>query len=367
MYIADQASYLLQQDFAKDINNDQQDDFILNHFGHLNLWLSNCCQQRQYQRLPISARLKVHDDGVTFSYPKLFYVDMNKDGKQDIVAVNTGELSVLQQTADGHFSSTPLVIPIATNIDGINWWDKVEADGRNLDQSQLQHRVVEEILDINHDGVTDMIVRFTRSSGVLDKTNDYELYLGELNEGQLQFKSQASSVIQSDETLSGLQIIDIENDGQSELLLSSFDVGLSQIIGALLSGSIDQEILVFSLNEQGLFNQKPMTTQDVEITFSLSRGRSGEPMVKIVDVNGDGYKDMLLSDGNDKLKIIHATPNDKRSFPRRSGKFDILLPANAKDITDSDLNADGKTDLILHYGRLDDPAFANQIKILTAL
>ena len=364
VYVAEYADYLLQQDFARDINHDGLDDFILPHFEHTNLWLSSCCQQRHLQQLPVRPHLKVNNNGVSFSFSKLYFTDTNQDQKQDIVWVNAGQLEIFHQRLHGQFEESAQLLAINPNIHGINWWDKLDADGQTLDQSQLRHKVVEQIQDINNDGIPDMVVRFTKSTGVLDKINDYELYLGQLKEGQWQLLATPNSVLQSDETLSGLQIVDLQDDGRFELLVSRLDLGLTQIISALLAGSIDQEMLLYSLDEQGQIQQDPMTSQDVEITFSLSRGRSGEPMVKILEINGDGHKDIVLSSGSDNIKIFYATPQDKRPFARRSQSFKIALPANAKDIAATDINGDGKTDLILHYGRLDTPSLLNHIKIL---
>ncbi|MDN4502351.1 VCBS repeat-containing protein [Alteromonadaceae bacterium BrNp21-10] len=366
MYLADNADFIQQRDFAQDINYDGKDDFIIADFEQLNLWLSNNAGSLTHQQLAISTHLRVEDERISFNEVKLYFADMNNDSLKDIVTVDDGQLQVFQQDNDGQFTVTPQPITIHPSISGINWWDKIEADGQNPDQSNLQHRVVEDIRDFNGDKIADMMVRFTQSSGVLDKTNDYELYLGQIKDQQLQFNLQADSQIQSDETLSGLQIVDIEEDGKLEVMLSAFDLGLTQIISALLAGSIDQEMLLFSLNEQHHFNPKPLSVQDVEITFSLSRGRSGEPMVKIADVNADGYKDILLSSGDDKIEIIYATPQGKRAFARKSVKFSVALPSNAKEITDADINNDGKTDLILHYGRLDAEALLKHITILTA-
>ena len=210
-----------------------------------------------------------------------------------------------------------------------------------------------------------MVVKATQSSGVLDRENNYQLFIGKMTNKVLHFSETPSSVISAEGTLSGFELVDINNDGKLEVMLSGFDIGLSQIIGALLSGSIDQDVYIFAMNDDDIFGNKPSVSKEVELTFSLSSGQTGSPLVKLVDINGDKLKDLVLSTGTNKLKVYLATTG-KRRFSRRSIKYKTLLPQDASTVEVADLNGDGKDDLILKYGRLDDPALANKIKLLIA-
>ena len=369
MYLSDQADSIVLTDFAKDLNNDQIDDFVLADFEQLNLYLSqpdSANTNSLTQTLSIPARLRVDGAEVSFQPRELWFADMNLDNRNDIVMVESGRLAVYPQTPSGSFSNEATTIPLAADIEGIDWWDKIDADGQQLDQSQLRHKKVEAITDVNGDGVADLIVRFTQSSGVLDRKNDYEFFYGKVDKQQLIFAEQATTRIQSDSTLSDLKWIDLDQDGRQEIMLAAFDLGVSQIISALLSSSIEQEALIFKMDDNQLFTAKPTASQDVEITFSLSSGRSGEPMVKAQDVNGDQFKDLIFSDGEEQIKVLLADPDGKKLFQKRSEKYKVRLPKNAKAIGDSDLNGDGKTDLILHYSRADSADMLNKVVVLLA-
>lgn len=364
MYLADVADVISYRDFVQDRNGDGKDDILLPHFEHFNLWLSDCCGQRQLQSLPIGAHLQTDDGSVTFEDLELFYTDMTQDDKADVVLVETGKLSVFSQNKARQFSQVPFQVAINPSLHGLNWWDIRDVDGQRLDQSQLSHRKVEVVEDLNGDNIPDIVVRHTKSTGVLDKINDYEFYFGKLSDGQLSYAQEPNSTITSEDTLSDLQLFDLNDDGKQEVMLSSYDLGISQIIGALLSGSIDQEVLLFSMGEQGQYASKPMVSQEMEITFSLSSGRRGEPMMKVADMNGDKVKDLVFSDGEDSIKVLLATPKGKRAYAKRAKKQKIQVPKNAKDIAQYDINGDQKPDLILHYGRYDDPQMLNQVKVL---
>jgi hypothetical protein len=370
MYLSDQADAIVALDFAKDINNDQGDDFMVPYFEQLNLYLSGPQNSTntglREQTLNISSLLRVDGTEVRFQPRELLFVDMDQNIASDIVLVESGQLRVFQQTADGMFNPQPLIIALAADIEGIDWWDKIEADGQQLDQSQLKHKRVETITDVNGDGLPDLIVRFTQSTGVLDRTNDYEFFYARVAEGRLSYDQTANTRIQSESTLSDFKLFDLDEDGKQEVMLSSFDLSLSQIISALLSSSIEQEVLIFKMDDNNRFPAKPTASQDVEITFSLSSGRSGEPMVKAQDINGDKLKDLIFSEGEDEIKVLLASADGKKLFNKRAEKYKVKVPKNAKAITHGDLNNDGKMDLILHYSRADQAELLNKIIVLIA-
>lgn len=370
MYLSEQADAIVAVDFAKDINNDQRDDFVVPYFEQLNLYLSDKQNPTNTglneQILNIKSLLRVDGAEVRFQPRELLFVDMDLNLTSDIVLVESGQLRVFQQTAEGRFNSEPLIIALAPDIEGIDWWDKIEADGQQLDQSQLKHKRVETITDVNGDSLPDLIVRFTQSSGVLDRTNDYEFFYATATAGRLSYAQTANTRIASESTLSDFKLFDLDEDGKQEVMLSSFDLSLSQIISALLSSSIEQEVLIFKMDDNNLFSAKPTASQDVEITFSLSSGRSGEPMVKAQDINGDKLKDLIFSEGEEEIKVLLASSDGKRLFSRRAEKYKVRVPKNAKAITHHDVNNDGKMDLILHYSRADPAELLNKIIVLIA-
>lgn len=363
-YLGAFSDVLVQQDFARDINDDQQDDFVLPHFEEFNFWLSSCCEVNHHLSLPIPARFERRWDKVSYSQEKLYFQDINQDQKTDIVAVELGRLLVFSQTDNKQFETQPYYIPIDSNTSGLEWWDSRDENGQQLNQSDLSHKKVEAIRDINGDQLPDLAVKSTQSSGVLDKNIEYQFYYGQMADAGFVFSPQVSSNISHSGTLSDLRFIDLEEDGKLEVTVSSFDIGISQIIGALLSGSIDQEAMIFSMDENNLFGKKPIVEQDVEMTFSLSSGKSGEPLVKVADVNGDKVKDLVFSDGTEQIRVLLATPMEKRPFAKRALRQKITLPKNASQIALQDLNDDQKADLVLHYGSTDGEDMMKQILVL---
>jgi hypothetical protein len=366
MYAGDQSDLFSHKDFVHDINNDQVDDLVLADFAQLNLWLSDCCGLRHAQSLPIAARLEVNDSGVTYHQQQLYFEDMDQDTNTDIVWVQRGQLQVFLQNENKQFSAQAESIQIDDSIHAVSWWYTRKPNGQELVQSDIAHRKVVGLEDLNGDKIPDLAIEFTKSSGVLDKIIDFEFFYGVAKQGQLTYSQQANASVTSEDTLSDLTFLDIESDTKKEVMVSSFDIGISQIVGALLSGSIDRDVLIFAMGKDGIFAEKPLVTQEVEMTFSLSSGASGQPLTKVTDVNGDQVKDIVYSDGKDKIRVLLATPQGKKPYARRALKQKVVMPANSSKIVDYDLNGDGKADFVLHYGRADEPKMLKQVTVLIA-
>jgi hypothetical protein len=349
LYRIQEAESFTYINFAYDINDDQRDDFILPSFEQVNVWLTGCCAARHQQSLPIAAGHRKNAQGISFFKPSVYFADMNMDQKTDVVTVGKGELLVFEQVADKRFSQTSKVIEIAPDIDGKDWWQSRDANGQEKDQSKLAHRKFDNLKDVNGDGITDLIVKYTKSSSVFDKAMDYQFFYGKANAGLVTFSRQPSTQIKSDETIVDIEFVDLQEDGKLEVMVTSFDIGLSQIISALVSGGIDQQAMLFAMDEQQQFPQKPLLKEKVEMTFSLSSGKTGQPLTKMADVNGDGYKDLVYSDESESIYTQLATPNGKRDFARRPIKHKVMMPKNPSRVAFHDLNGDDRQDIVFKY------------------
>ena len=357
--------FISRGSFVRDLNKDGLDDFIITSLNQAELLIQQADASLLKQFLPIKPQVLLYRDGARYIEANLYFADLNLDGRNDIVKVAEGELELYAQRPDGTFSTIAKYQPVSLAISGLDWWNKRDAYGEALDQSDLVYRKVEQLKDINNDGLVDMVVRYTKSSGVLERVNDYELYLGEQKAQGIVFGKQPSNVIRADGTLTGFELVDIDDDNIDEVLVSGFDIGLSQIIGALVSGSIDQDVYLFKMNANGKFPKKANISKDVELSFSLTSGQSGSPIVKLVDLDGDGYQDLLLSDGEESLRV-YLGQDDGDLFSRNSETLKVLLPSDGEMLSGDDLNHDGRSELIINYGRQDSRALQSQFVVIMA-
>ncbi|MXR67793.1 VCBS repeat-containing protein [Shewanella sp. JBTF-M18] len=350
LVVKPRVEFIARGEFVQDLNGDGRDDFIVGQFEQTQLFLSQE-DGWQTQTLAIQPKVLLYRDGARYSESKLYFADMNVDGRDDIIKVGEGELEIYAQHEDGKFETYPRFQAVSQAISGLDWWDRRDAYGEALDQSDLVYRKVEALQDVDGDDLVDMVVRYTKSSGVLDRVNDYEIYLGIKGEKGVTFGKQPQSVIRGDGTLTGFELVDIDLDGRSEVLVSGFDIGLSQIIGALVSGSIDQDVHLFTMDDKRRFAARPNMSKSVELSFSLTSGQSGAPVVKLADINGDKRQDLLLSDDESELDLFLG--NAKGALFDRKESLKLTLPIDGDMLSCEDLNQDGKADLLIKYGRQD--------------
>ena len=352
LYLEPEAVYLMRGDFVRDLNNDTFDDVVVTNFSQTVLLIGREDNRFFRQVLPVKPQMSLEQKTISYTPVTLFFADVNFDNRIDISRVGEGEIEVFLQLENGQFNEAAETISVNASISSLEWWTKRGESGEQLDQSNLESRMLDALRDLNGDGIADMVVKYSKASGVLDRANDYEIYLGTKVLGRLVFAKQPSSVIRADGVLTGLDFSDLDNDDMLEVLLVGFDIGLTQIIGALVSGSIDQDVYVFKMNGANNYGRKPNFRKEVGLNFSLSSGQTGTPVVKLGDVNGDGLKDLILSAGDNKLRIYYGK-SDSKMFAKRSVSYKTHLPSDGDLVSVNDLNYDGKDDLLMSFSAAD--------------
>ncbi len=360
--MGDNKQYLTKGDFLTDLNNDNYDDIYLADFNNAHVLIQS---EHGFttSTLPIKVESLFTSQAMEYFHIQPYFEDVNFDGLPDVIYINEGKFTYFLQQQDSSISPIPNYLTVNDMITSLDWWYTLDENGEKPDQSKLHYRKIEQLKDINGDNIMDMVVRFTQSEGVLSKTNDYEIYLGRNIENQLSFLTEADSAIKAEGTLTDIQFVDINNDKKDEILVAGFDIGLSQIIGALLSGSIDQDVHLFYMDENFHFNKNNKVTKEVELNFSLSSGTSGSPVATLLDVNGDNLQDLLLSDDDDTLKI-YLGANNKRLFTKRAIKHKTQLPKQGDMLITNDINNDGKDDILIKYGREDKKEVQTTFRVL---
>lgn len=365
LYLEDNPQFIAKKELVKDLNGDGLDDIIISDFSNIHLLLQRQDGEFDKTSLPIKASIDMTSERVSFSEARIFNVDSNFDQLIDIIVVEQGQLQIYQQSKDGNFSPINNRISLPMQVSALPWWSVKGTDGESADQSDLEHRMLEKMEDINGDDIIDIMVRHTKSSGVLDRQNQYEIHYGSNQNGVLAFNQQPDTLISADGTLSGLELLDINADGRKEILVSSFDIGVSQIIGALLSGSIDQDVYVFSLDEQDKYDKEPLFSEEVDLNFSLSSGSTGQPVILMADLNGDGFKELVLSAGKKRL-AIYKGENNEQLFQSRNKRHKLTLPQDGSMLTAVDLNNDNQQEIIVRYGKQDKSKLRNKVVILSS-
>ncbi len=365
MYLDPNPQFVASKKMVRDINGDDLEDIVISDFKSIKVLIQQSDGEFIKRSLPIKPIIDMGSQHVSFSETRIFSVDTNFDDRPDIVVLENNQLTVFQQLKSGEFSPLHNIIELPMKVSSLEWWNVKGADGQSADQSNLEHQMLETIEDINGDNIVDIMIRRTKSSGVFDRDNRYEIHYGQNQKGTLSYSSAANTSVSAEGTLSGLRLIDVNNDGRKEILVSAFDIGVGQIIGALLSGSIDQDVYVFALNDKDQFIKKPIFRDDVDLNFSLSSGRSGQAVILSADFTGDGNNEMLLSDSSKRLSIYKGNSTIKL-FSSAKERHRLSIPKEGSMLVSAKLSKDQKHSLIVRYGKQDDSKLRNKVVILSA-
>ncbi len=346
----------------RDLSGDGLDDFIIPDFVGYQIFLQSA---PGVFRAPIQIAAPPimeisFGNNPWYQSRTLFHTDMTGDGRQDLVFWIDDAFAVFPATEDG-FSTTPrrLESRVQFQYDGIARGSF--RMGRE-DQSNLTAKALYQLRDLDNDGLTDLVTLTVMSQGVFKKQSIYSIHPGRrAADGTTEFASEAGSTIQSSGVQFELEQKDLNRDGQLDVMVSSVQLGIGKIVGALITGSIDIDLNFYQM-KAGLYPAQPNVTREITASFNLTSGDVFYPFVLIGDVNGDHLADLLVQDGKELMRVYEGDGSE-RLFSRSSHDIRLPLPEDPGLIALVDLNRDGKQDILM---RLEKKNKANGVTVLMA-
>jgi hypothetical protein len=337
-------------DIVRDVNGDDLDDIMIPDFDGYRVYLQSEKGRFDGGRLiGVPAIMDLTwEDYPWYRHAKPYYADVNLDGLQDLLFWDQDRLQTYYQKQNRTFELHPVAYQPVVDFQNEGLAGLSLKLGGKDDQSNVTEKSLFRLADLNSDGRVDIITLNVHSKGVLNKTSTYEIYMGELDASdQLTFPPAPNSTIESDGVQFQMKELDFNKDGRTDFVVSSVEIGLGKILAALITGSISQDLQFYQMGESG-YSGKPNVSREITTRFSLRTGEVFYPTVLIIDINGDKLVDLLVQDGDSRLKIYlgNASP---RLFDRTALSFDIPMPNDPELVEVADLNQDGREDIIIRY------------------
>jgi hypothetical protein len=328
-----------------DLNGDDLDDFLLPGFYGWQVALQTEEGFDTPQTLGPGPRMEFGEtaDLVGYRAEPPYFLDANADGRMDLAFWINGRFEVYQQQPDQGFAEVPQILDPGMN-DVLGSFMSVEfGEGEDEDPPQ---RMIDAVGDIDGDGLADLVIQTVEGDGIFGLETSYQIHRGYLNgTGGLAFEAEASSVVASD----GIQIenerLDLTGDGRQEFVVTSVDITLGAIIGALLTRSASVDVDIYRMTD-GVFGEDPNLNKKIKVRFDFGEGDLFVPAVLSADVDGDGRKDLLVQKDEDTLLVYPGEASD-RLFQRRAVQLKLNLPKDREGFMVSDLDGDGRDELIL--------------------
>jgi hypothetical protein len=260
-------------------------------------------------------------------------------------------LGILSAIAGGSVPTATIVLGSAGTIDPENF-DAFQPISINLE-------------DLNGDGLPDLVVGFTASSGPIVYIND----------GTAAPFSKFTRLVLSGDVPNHTTVADINGDGRPDLVVGGTQVFLNKGGAAPFDGvkgfrfgGVQGRAAVGDVNGDGfadvaviasgtttlyLTHAAPLTSGGYS-TVQIGSADTDPSDIKIADVNGDGKPDLLVAysaSNIDEPSGVFVYLNNGTSVPFSGAPVKLLAGQDVFAITLADLNQDGRPDLVAAGGK----------------
>ena len=262
-----------------------------------------------------------------FDVPRMHVGDVDGDGRSDVVAASRHDLRVFLRQQDGGFASAPdRVVPLGR----VSESDHIRGSGA----------VRIDITELDGDGRLDVLVSQVSGSLLATRT-ETTVHLNREGHWNLADPDQR---FENNGAWTAEQLIDLDSDGRLELVRISVRFSLLEVVEALVQRAIDADVEIHRAAEDGTFAVKPWVKRKFAIPLNFDTGRPRGFMPTFnVDVNSDGFLDLMASGDGDAVEVWLGGPEHR--FGRRVARQELDTEGR---ISFGDLEDDGLSDFVLY-------------------
>ncbi len=313
-----------------------------------------------------------------WSVSRIHEFDCNGDGRVDLVAWNGDQFEAHIQDGQGLFGPEPLTFTTDVRFDT----DEVTS----LADGKMTGRALHSFGDLNGDGIADMVVYVLEGARIKDKRSAYEVYYGARGvdgargaDSPIRFASIPNVTIQTDNHVQlAMARRDLDGDGEGDLAVTSIEH--KYLEGSLykrIKGFMGDDVwlnLAFYQVRDGRIPDSPTATRRIQLDGAPSprepgwvppavvlqggkhaRRRDREQYLRafnknlfIGDVTGDGRAELLIEWTHRELHAYVGVPGPDL-FAEEPQKVAIELPNDEEFAWMTDLNRDGRQDIVMHH------------------
>ena len=181
----------------------------------------------------------------------------------------------------------------------------------------------------------------------------YEVYPGAPGPGgNVECAPEPGAVVESEGIVSGIDRHDFDRDGQVDVVVTAFEPtvfsAIRVLVMSILTGAGSFDLEMFRM-EDGRYGDRPNAVRQIR---PRTPRRSGErafwPAVRMGDMNGDGRSDVLIA-RNRKMLHVHLGVPGPGLLAKKPQRIAIPVPEDEEYTWLTDLNQDGKQDVLMHH------------------
>ncbi len=255
--------------------------------------------------------------------PALLVRELDGDGRLDVLVARDRRIEVRLQDATGRYPATP------------SWTGEIAGDGPIW------------CVDVDGDGLDDLIAGDSQAKQ--DATLRFYRH-----RGATFFAAQPDQAMRFSGYGVQPKIVDIDADGNAELVVSSFAI---PVTGALGGGRVDRTLLIYrseeptseadAPNARRLFARRPAGRYEESFTAKEFKGL-GQRITFDADLTGTGRRDAVLVERDGAIVARRVTD----AMEIESQPFWRFLPERwILEVDVDDLDGDGISDFVLRHHR----------------
>ena len=327
-----------------------------------------------------------------WSQARIHEFDYNGDDRVDLVTWNQNRFEAHLQDERGMFTAEPVTFETGVAFDS--------DDLSYLSTGDMTGRVLHSISDLNSDGVADLVIYSLDGDSISDKRSAYEVHFGTRTfdgstpedrtsagrtsddltpDGATQFSSDIDISIQSEGHIQlDMKRGDFDGDGAVDLVVTTIEAkhlesSLFKRIKGFMGDDIWLNLEFYRVNE-GRIPDQPTTTRRIQLDGAPSHREPGWIPLDVVLQGGKHVlrkdrkqyrrafnKNLFIGDvtGNDRSDLlIEWTHRELHVFPGVAGpelfadlsqKVSIELPNDEEHTWLTDINRDGRQDIVMHH------------------
>ena len=349
IYRAPQYRKLTRADLVDDVNGDELDDLVIPDFEGYNLFLQQTGSTPEapvFQKVHLGVSIVsefFYDRWPWFQGRQYYKADYNNDGRVDLIFWDGSVFLVYLQTEDKVFEEVPIINKPQITLE-FETANRISFGSRD---HQSAARFLYNLKDMDGDGVVDLTTLIMNSKGLFEKSSTYEIFKGRRNGSIVLFDKNALSSVMSKGFQFNLAEKDIDQDGRNDLAMSTVELGLGKIIGALITGGVKLDLEFYRMEEGG-YPKSPSVNRQVKAEINFSTGKVFYPSVFIRDMDGDGLHDLLVQHKRDQVRLYPGT-GDSELFSRKFRQFDLNMDTEPVFLEPVDVNQDNRMDIVVTF------------------
>ena len=150
--------------------------------------------------------------------------------------------------------------------------------------------------------------------------------------------------------VAGFTFLDLNGDGRDEIIETSLEFGVLQIVRFLLTSRAETRVRVLELDPESAGGTRTLFEDDVSIRLDFDESSVTGLVPNFGDWNGDGVKDFYVARGNDEIGFrMGSTVAGKPLFGSIVGRQKVPLPGGESRV--ADLDGDGLDEIVAFNDR----------------